>query len=236
MTAILNTKVATPQNPFLTFCPAPSDIDIAIHNVPLFALPDKDTLNKDFPEVFCLASGVTPIATRFLNKDDTSRNAKAASSIVVTVSAADAPTIGQSINLYSKSRRCAVMWSASPTTQCQRCWKFGHSAKGCREFWETCPICAKDHSRNAHHCVIYTCPGFQKPTANCCAVSIAKCANCGGRHAADSKSCPTYLALPRKSKQPTPPHTQNGPPLAQNDTTMEGSSEPPSSMNKEIAN
>ncbi|KAH0605299.1 uncharacterized protein H6S33_005281 [Morchella sextelata] len=204
MTAVVNNKIGTPENPYSTFRPAPTDVDIAIYSIPLFAVPDKETLDNTFPEAFSLASGITPIATRFLNKDDASRNAKATSTVVVTVSSTDAASIGDSIRLFSKPRRYVPMWSASPTTQCKRCWKFGHALKGCRELFVKCPICTKDHDRRGHRCVIYTCPGFQTPTPSCCAVSPAKSANCGGNHAADSKSCPTYLAIINRNKT-TPP-------------------------------
>ncbi|KAH0603150.1 uncharacterized protein H6S33_008154 [Morchella sextelata] len=74
MTAILNNRVNTEHNPFNNFRPAPTDVDIAIHGIPLFDRKTKEALNAKFPEIFLLASGIAPIATRFLHPNDTERN------------------------------------------------------------------------------------------------------------------------------------------------------------------
>ncbi|KAH0610945.1 uncharacterized protein H6S33_011372 [Morchella sextelata] len=209
MTAILNNRVNAEHNPFNNFRPAPTDVDIAIHGIPLFDLKTKEDLNAKFPEIFLLASGIAPIATRFLHPNDTERNSRKTSTVVITVSATDAALIGPSIRILSRPRKCTVMWSASPITQCKKCYKFGHPEQGCKQEHHTCPICARNHTKQEHTCPA-NCNGRRYDNLGCCAAVRAKCVNCDGAHASTSNNCPALAALiennrPKRPAAPTTP-------------------------------
>nr|XP_034833642.1 uncharacterized protein LOC117990289 [Maniola hyperantus] len=58
-----------------------------------------------------------------------------------------------------------------PVTQCSRCWRFGHSAKICPSYKIICPKCGDNHPN--------------------CTSTTFKCNNCGGKHMAMARVCPT---------------------------------------------
>lgn len=60
-----------------------------------------------------------------------------------------------------------------PTTQCSRCWRFGHSTKYCPSKNLICPKCSGHHVN--------------------CDTKDFKCVNCSGEHMALARICPIYL-------------------------------------------
>ncbi|KAH0606916.1 uncharacterized protein H6S33_002904 [Morchella sextelata] len=110
LTMILNVEIASTENPFTTFHPAPINIDLAIHGIPLYKLPNQECLEEILPSALKLAVGITASAVRFLNTDKTSRSSKATISVIVSVTAEEAATSGTTIHLFSRPRRCNVMW------------------------------------------------------------------------------------------------------------------------------
>lgn len=59
-----------------------------------------------------------------------------------------------------------------PTTQCSRCWKFGHTRILCPSKKIVCPKCTKNHES--------------------CEVTEFRCINCTGPHMAMQKICPVF--------------------------------------------
>ncbi|KAH0603742.1 uncharacterized protein H6S33_007401 [Morchella sextelata] len=203
LTTILNVEVASPENPYTTFRPAPTNVDLAIHGVPLYELPNQECLEEILPSALKLAVGITPSAVRFLNTDETSRSSKATTSVIVSVTAEEAATIGTTIRLFSRPRRCNVMWRASSTTQCRNCCKLGHATQGCRSPI-ACPLCTLPHKLQDHRCPVATCRGASAPLENCCEISPAKCINCNGPHRSFTPACPSR----KPTTPPTPPNPQ----------------------------
>ncbi|KAH0608340.1 uncharacterized protein H6S33_001474 [Morchella sextelata] len=72
---------------FTTFHPAPTNVDLAIHGVPLYELSNQECLEEILPSALKLAVGITPSAVCFLNTDETSRSSKATTSVIVSVTA-----------------------------------------------------------------------------------------------------------------------------------------------------
>ncbi|MES1921812.1 hypothetical protein MHBO_003347 [Bonamia ostreae] len=64
--------------------------------------------------------------------------------------------------------------------QCKKCFGFDHTAKNCTNE-SSCRICTGAHNEKE------------------CPEKIAKCKNCSGKHASDSKICPSFIAY-RKRK------------------------------------
>ena len=72
-------------------------------------------------------------------------------------------------------QRLSVREYVPAPRQCNKCWKYGHSIKYCKEDSYTCPVCGKK--------------GHQKES---CHENNKMCINCEGRHPAFSKSCMQY--------------------------------------------
>jgi len=193
MTKKLNQSFPVGENPFQTFRPAPTHVELLIHSVPLFALPeDPAELFSNLLESISNAIDVPIFGARFLQNDPTKRAAKLTTSVVVAVNPEDVPRFGDSIRLFSRARNVRPAYSASKSTQCKKCWHFGHSAPLCKEDSLVCPICSLPHHRSAHRCANQSCPkgGFEKSVVGCCSASPLSCINCQGPHASFDGSCP----------------------------------------------
>lgn len=58
--------------------------------------------------------------------------------------------------------------------QCNKCWHFGHSKKGCKKAFEVCPTCGEQVHDTTTQCT-------------------PKCINCNKPHVSSSKLCPVFL-------------------------------------------
>lgn len=85
------------------------------------------------------------------------------------------------------SVRAEKLHATPPTSQCQKCQRFGHSETRCSNA-HTCKICAGRHATTVHKCNICNAKGRS------CVHTIPHCANCKGTHTADSKLCEIYKA------------------------------------------
>jgi hypothetical protein len=90
--------------------------------------------------------------------------------------------------IFGTSVRVAKYIDSRPDTQCRNCLRFGHVQQSCRKE-PRCNICAKPHSTNNHICNQCTSIG------SICEHTVLKCGNCDGPHMANSRTCPSYLAL-----------------------------------------
>ena len=85
------------------------------------------------------------------------------------------------------SVRAEKLHATPPTSQCQKCQRFGHSETRCSNP-HTCKICAGRHATTVHKCNICNAKGRS------CVHTIPVCTNCRGTHTADSKLCEIYRA------------------------------------------
>lgn len=88
--------------------------------------------------------------------------------------------------------------------QCKKCQRFGHTFKTCG-MQTRCVRCGKDHSHT--ECTI------SKPTP-------ATCANCGGPHPANMKSCPTYKSYSERLQAARQSTANQQPPAISSTTTF----------------
>jgi len=146
------------------------------------------------------------------------RAEKRTTSVVVAVDPLHVAQFGESIRHFSHSRTVAPAYSASKSTQCRECRRFGHSAPLCNEEAQACPICTLLYHRSAHRCANQSCPngGFEKSVVGCCNASPPLCINCGGQRGSFDGSCPirreTLSALRPPRDQDIPDAPDVGPP------------------------
>lgn len=159
-------------NDYQLFTQAPTDVDVAIHGVTLFALGDEEKeLTQTLTDALLCAKNLTVISARFLRKNLEDR--KNTTTVIVVLAPTDAAYMGQSVHLFSMNRKCNIMWSATPSTQCRRCYKHGHATQGCVSKEFVCPICARDHPKHAHNCPHPNCIGEASHGTPCCSGSLS---------------------------------------------------------------
>ncbi|KAH8145060.1 uncharacterized protein LAJ45_10971 [Morchella importuna] len=216
--AVLNLACNASENPLNEFQLAPTNVDYAIHNVPIFALDVPETLfTPHLAEAIALTTGASIAKARYLTKPE-NRIGKTTTTIVVSIPAEDTDKIGDQIRLFGRSRRCNKLWPASPNTLCRKCARLGHATEGCQSSSPTCPLCAGNHLRKDHRCPNQACPneGHLKPVIECCATWKAKCINCAGNHIASLRECPARRS--RTQPAATAPAPQGATPAPQNTT------------------
>src|SRR6266566_3584287 len=204
LTKALNEAIPVGENPFLALRSAPTNVDVVIHNIPTFAIPedDRSTLTNVMSEAILFAKEVQISNARYLKPKPEDRKEKKTTSIVVACSAADAKRISTSIRLFSRPRKANVMWSSSPSTQCKKCFHYGHPTQGCTEVESWCPMCLLPHSKSEHRCSIPTCPkgGYSKSIVRCCDASSPTCRVCLGNHLATDLDCPNRKKAMEEAK------------------------------------
>ena len=201
MTKALNEALPDDEPEFLPFRQVPTDVNVLIHGIPLAAIPDDPIeLDNKIKEYFKDFHQVDVSSAKFLKANPESRIDKNATSIVVRVPEVDAAKVTPHVIFMGKRKESRIMWHATPTTQCTRCWKFGHPKVGCRENTDLCPICSKTHAEKDHKCHQPSCEGYRRIKANCCQLTPAKCPTCGGAHSAKDKICPVRIQVKEQEK------------------------------------
>ena len=198
MTKMLNHSFPVGKKPFLVFREAPTSVELLIHNLPLSILPDEPAdLFPSLLESIGNAIDVPIFGARVLQSDPAKRAEKPTTSVVVAVDPLHFSRFGESIRLFSRARTVAPAYSASKSTQCRKCWRFGHSAPLWKEEAQACPIYTLLHHRSGHRCANQSCPkgGFEKSVVGCCNASPPLCVNCGGQHASFDGTCPVCCEI-----------------------------------------
>jgi hypothetical protein len=223
----LSTLLKLDPHPLTDFKPAPNNSEVAIHGIPLFALPtEPKDLDEAMKSAVHFATNVTIASARYLQPDPQVRAQKTATSVVISISKEEALIIGSTIRLFSRVRKVAPIHSTNTTAHCRNCYRLGHPHQTCPDKTPTCPICSGSHTRAQHRCENLGCPkgGHLRPTPSCCPSSPPKCRNCSGAHTVFDLTCPIknkaqedLNARLASRRSPTPP-TES--PQASTDTTM----------------
>jgi len=203
LTTRLNKAILVNKSQWDLFKPAPNETKLVIHCIPLDFLPsDDDQLFPSLHESIRNARGGSILSARYLNPDPETREQKKATSVVVTVGPPDAYAILPSVNLFSRNWRVEQMFSSSKSSQCKKCWKFGHIPNRCPSSLPVCPYCSLTHTIADHCCPNPSCPkgGNLRPVLACCPSSVACCPNCQEEPSARSRDCPSRP----KTTQDTP--------------------------------
>jgi len=225
MTKKLNQSFPVGDNPFQVVRKAPTSVELLIHNLPLSILPHEPT--DLFPSLLGSISNAIEVpifGARFLQSDLVKRAEKGTSLVVVAVDPVHVSRFVEYINLFSRARTVAPAYSASKSTQCRKCWRFGHSAPLCKEQAQACPICTLLHHRSAHRCANQSCPkgGLEKSVVGCCKASPPLCINCGGQHASFDGTCPIRRQILSALRHPRDQNIPNAPDAGRPQTTTQG--------------
>jgi len=128
--------------------------------------------------------------------------------VVVTVHPQHVSTLTMGVVILSQKGKVELAFSATRTSQCRNCWRYGHAHQRCPATHPTCPICALHHTRAAYGCQNPSCPrsGNQTTVPSCCPTSPPHCCNCGNDHTATVKECPArpVPAVPTRPRSPAP--------------------------------
>jgi len=149
--------------------------------------------------------------------------------VVVPVDPLHVSRFSKSIRLFSRTRKVTPAYSASKSTQCRKCWCFGHSAPLCKEEAQGCPICTLLHHSSAHRWANQSCPkeGFEKSVVGCCNASTPLCINCGGQHASFGGTCRVHHEILSSLRPPRDQDIPDAPDAGQPQTTPQGPTAPP---------
>lgn len=202
ITEALNSAIGSDEPKYLPFRRAPTDVDVIIHGVSLSAIPNntKD-LEEEVKQTFRVTHRIEVAGAKFLKPNEEDRKDKKATSIIVRIPETEVDKVTPSVLFMGKYKKSAVMWQASATTQCHKCWKFGHPIAGCKAQGEVCPICSGAHTQKEHKCHQTGCKGHKRIIPNCCLMTPAKCPACGLGHSALDTDCPEKLRVKEAAKE-----------------------------------
>jgi len=225
MTKNLNQSFPVGDNPFQVFRAAPTSVELLIHSLPLSILPHEPT--DLFPSLLESISNTIDVhicGARFLQSDPVKRAEKRTTSVVVAVNPLHVSRFGESIRPFSRARTVAPAYSACKSTQCRKCWRFGHSAPLCKEEAQACPICTLLHHRSTIRCANQSGPkgGFEKSVVGCCNASPPLCVNCGGQHASFDGTCPIRREILSALRPPRDQDIPDAPDAGLPQTTPQG--------------
>jgi len=211
LTRALNQSFPVGENPWCTLVLAPTAVQVAIHGLPLRCLPLDEEELFPFIRQAILSDKATPIlSARYLNPSGDYRATKQATSVVITMDPYNVSALTSGVVILSQKRKLELAFSSSRTSQCKKCWRYGHAHPRCPDTHPTCRISALHHTRAAHRCQNPTCPrsGNNKLVPSGCPTSPPNCCNCGGDHTATFRECaarpPPHVPTRTNSPAPAP--------------------------------
>ena len=213
------------ENPWAQFILAPTAGQLAIYALPLRFLHQDEEEPFPYLRQAILKDKATPIlSARYLNTSRDSRGTKQPTSVLVTVDSQHVAALTSGVVILSQKRKVELAFSASRSSQCTNCWRYGHAHQPCPATHWTCPICPLHHTRAAYRCQNPTCPRSwnNKPVPSCCPTLPPHCCNCADDHTATFKECP---ARPRHTvpSRPSTPEPQGQDPM---DVAVDGDQAP----------
>jgi len=225
VTKKLNQSFPVGDNTFQVFREAPRSVELLIHDLPRSILPHEPTdLFPSLLESISNAIDVPIFGARFLLSDPVKRAEKRTTSVVVVVDLLHVSLLGESIQPFFRARTVAPAYSASKSTQCRKCWRFGHSTPLCKEETQAWPICTLLHHRSAHRCANQSSlkGGFEKSVVGCCNAFPPLCINCGGQHASFDGTCPIRREILPALRPPSDQDIPGAPDVGLHQTTPQG--------------
>jgi len=203
MTEALNGAVETGASNYMPFRTVPTDVNMMVQGIFYDSVPDNNTdLDARIKGQFTKANNVNVTLAKFLKEELKSKTpAKKATSILVKMPEADATKFEPRFLFMSKHKEAKIIWHATPTTQCTRCWKYGHPSVGCKESTDLCPVCFLKHREEDHKCPETACCGYAKLIPGCCDMTPLKCPACEGLHAGKVRECPEKIRVKEEEQR-----------------------------------
>ena len=160
---------------------------IVAHGIPVEVFNHASGLEllKQEIEIF---NGIHPLAVNWLSTSQ-NRQLKKHGSIVIAfdTEAAAQKAAKQRLLIAGISVRTAKYEEKLASEQCQKCQKFGHTSRSCKNL-PICQLCADSHPTRLHSCNVC------EITGQICFHTVLKCSNCSGNHAANSLECNTVIS------------------------------------------
>jgi len=204
MTTALNATLPEGLQDYMEFRRAPTDSQVIIHEISLEATSnDDETLLSVMKESLLVEQQVNVSTARFLQKDPKVRQAKHYASVVVSVPTNEVDKITSSVLVHGHYKASALIWHSNPMKQGKKYYLYGHPEEGCKATHHTCPISAGEYRLKEHKCASPTCPrkDDRKIIADCCPVTLSKCAACSGNHPAYFVECPVKIKAKQDAKE-----------------------------------
>ena len=218
LTHQLNQSFPVGDNPWMPFRLAPTDLQFALHGLPIKAHPEEDATLCDLLQPYIFNSQSVLISKPgFLIPDCASRlQDKNAFSVVVQVPAEDGKFLTDLSRIPILGGNYAIerVYPSSPSKQFNNCWGFGDVKPRCKNP-TVCSLCAGPHAKAEDRCPNSTCPkgGNLKPVLNCCIASPARCPNCSEDNSAGYRDC-TACPIPPPCTAPDIPEAEETAPAA----------------------
>jgi len=150
------------ENPWAQFILALTAVQLARDALPLWFLPQDEVELFPYLRQAILNDKATPIVSaRYLNPSRDSRGTKQATLVVVTVDPQHVAALTSGVIILSQKGKVELAFSASRSSLCRNCCRYGHPTLQCPATHPTCPICALHRTRSAPRCQNPTCPWSQ---------------------------------------------------------------------------
>jgi len=203
MTEALNGTLGEGEPKYMQFRRVPTDVSLMVHGIFYDTVPDNNVeLDILIREQLMTAHKINLTSAKFLREEPRTKTPdKKATSIIIRLGEGDALKLEPCFLLMGKYKDARIMWHATPTTQCTRCWKYGHPRVGCKETLDICPVCSKNHREEDHRCQQTACNGYKRIIPGCCLMTPAKCLACGGSHSAKDKECPEKVRVKEEAQK-----------------------------------
>ena len=180
---------------------------IAVHNIPT-KYSSNESLQFIKKEIEIYNKGLKVVGNPYwLTKADRRQQQETGTICVAFATEREAQqAIRNRLYVLGISVRAEKLHATPPTSQCQKCQRFGHSEGRCSNT-QVCKICAGAHATTVHKCNTCNAKG------RTCMHTIPLCANCKEAHTADSKLCEIYQAKlnPRQHTNDPYPETASHP-------------------------
>jgi len=124
----LNQSFPVGENPWCTLVLAPTAVQLAIHGLsPRFLPQDEEELFPYLRQAILNDKATQILSARYLNPSRDSSETKQATSVVITVDPQNVSALTSGVVLLLQKPKVELAFSASKTSQCKNCWRYGHA-------------------------------------------------------------------------------------------------------------
>lgn len=165
---------------------------IIVHGIPTESFNFDNGIQLLKEEIECF-NEIKPIAVNWLSSKE-NRDSKFHASAVLSFDSKELVTklLTKRLMIAGLPLRTQAFEERKKKDQCQKCQKFEHESRTCKNEM-SCQFCAEKHLTRLHRCAICSTIG------QTCAHTVLKCSNCNKNHRANNKECEVFQNLNEKS-------------------------------------